>query len=153
MKTTPVLSVYLFAPTENNKNSSSSSSNSNSNSSSNEGSGSKGGKHLQLIKKSDLEGGLSDDGRMKSSAAQDLLQRKGVLNITLVELCDTAHAYIIFISTPPKSGSSSSSSSSSSSNSSSSSSSSSTAEAGVDWEPTPWLLHVISDRTVQCTAL
>ena len=62
--TTPVLSLYLFAPVENN-----SKNHSNSNSS-------KGSKQLQLIKKSDLEGGLSEDGRVKSSAAQDLLQRQ-----------------------------------------------------------------------------
>ena len=67
LKTPPVMTLYLFAPTENDANSNNSNSNSN---------GSKVGKQLQLVKKSDLDGGLSDDGRTKSSAAQDLLQRQ-----------------------------------------------------------------------------
>ncbi|OEH77576.1 calpain family cysteine protease domain-containing protein [Cyclospora cayetanensis] len=122
LKTPPVLSLYLFAPSDS--------------CSSNGDGSSKEGKHLQLVKKSDLEGGLSEDGRVKSSAAQDLLQRQGVLNITLAELNDTNHAYIVFISTPPKSSSACSS-----------------AEVDGEWEPTPWVLHIISDQDVQCSAL
>lgn len=68
LKTPPVMNLYVFAPVEGN--SSNSSGNSNSSVST------KGGKQLQLIKKSDLDGGLSEDGRTKSSAAQDLLQRQ-----------------------------------------------------------------------------
>ena len=67
---------------------------------------------------------------------------QGVLNITLAELSDTSHAYIVFISTPSKT-----------SNSSNSNSNSSGADAGGEWEPTPWVLHVISDNRLQCTAL
>ncbi|KAL8274106.1 hypothetical protein Esti_001948 [Eimeria stiedai] len=111
----PSLTLYLFAPADSS-------------------SSSKKPKQLQLIKKSDLDGGLSEDGRTKSSAAQDLLQRQGVLNVTLADLTDTSHAYIAFIYSPfPEN--------------------SADPEVGKEWGPIPWMLHVISDHKLQCTAL
>jgi len=41
---------------------------------------------LVTIKKSDLEGGLSDDGRTTSSAATNLYQEQRVVTLTLAEL-------------------------------------------------------------------
>ncbi|KAL8450454.1 hypothetical protein Emed_002542 [Eimeria media] len=112
----PSLTLYLFAPADG-------------------GSGSsKKPKQLQLIKKSDLDGGLSEDGKTKSSAAQDLLQRQGVLNVTLADLTDTNHAYIAFIYSPFLGNNAD-------------------PEVGKDWGPIPWMLNVISDHKLQCTAL
>ncbi|KAL8432343.1 hypothetical protein ACSSS7_004660 [Eimeria intestinalis] len=126
LPSSPSLTLYLFAPADSSSSSSSSSINNNSSSS-------KKPKQLQLIKKSDLDGGLSEDGRTKSSAAQDLLQRQGVLNVTLADLTDTSHAYIAFIYSPfPED---------------------SDPEVGKEWGPIPWILHVISDHKLQCTAL
>ncbi|PHJ20197.1 calpain family cysteine protease domain-containing protein, partial [Cystoisospora suis] len=68
--------------------------------------GSGGNRKLQLVLRSDLDGGLSEDGHTSSSAAQDLFQRQGVVNVTLVELGDPFSPYVVFISTVNNNGNS-----------------------------------------------
>ncbi|KEP64547.1 UNVERIFIED_CONTAM: calpain family cysteine protease domain-containing protein [Hammondia hammondi] len=56
-------------------------------------------KKLQFVIRSDLDGGLSEDGHTASSAAQDLFLKQGVVNVSSVELLDPLSPYVIFIST------------------------------------------------------
>ncbi|CBZ49585.1 hypothetical protein NCLIV_000790 [Neospora caninum Liverpool] len=56
-------------------------------------------KKLHFVIRSDLDGGLSEDGHTASSAAQDLFQKQGVVNVSSVELLDPLSPYVIFIST------------------------------------------------------
>eukprot|EP00921_Rhytidocystis_pertsovi_P002899 GHVQ01004863.1.p1 GENE.GHVQ01004863.1~~GHVQ01004863.1.p1 ORF type:complete len:1054 (+),score=108.54 GHVQ01004863.1:196-3357(+) len=51
-----------------------------------------------IVVRSDLEGGLREDGRRSSSAAHDLYQRQGVINISLVELESSCYPYILHMS-------------------------------------------------------